>query len=161
MEEKYTFNKKKLRLEPIHNSKCEFCSKGFSDNMERNLFADIYKVHDKTNLIVYKSIKFDKIKVGIPRCSSCFVNHYENEVKSWVILIIIAVLISILSFFFSTLLGVFLIIPLAFSTYILQTRLRDYLISKAFIFSPSDGTKKDPNLKSLLTNGWTTTPPSF
>lgn len=68
--ETHVFNKQKKRLEPIDN-RCAWCGKGVSRGEEDNAYVSLYKEGDRTNLLVYRSVKFSRIDIGVPRCEKC------------------------------------------------------------------------------------------
>src|ERR1043165_4868354 len=76
----YTLNKEKKRLEPT-DTKCQYCEMEHSTNMEENYFIPLFKENDRTNIIVYRSVKYSKIPVGIPRCRTCLDIHQQSANK--------------------------------------------------------------------------------
>ena len=81
METTHVFNEKLRRFEPT-DSKCMFCDEGFSQNMNDNLFITLFKVKGRSNIIVYRSVKFNKILVGVSRCKSCGEIHKSTILLS-------------------------------------------------------------------------------
>src|SRR5688572_11602558 len=77
----HSFNKEKKRLEPS-DTKCQYCEVESSTHMEDNYFVPLFKENDRTNIIVYRSVKYSKIPVGIPRCKSCMQIHQEAASRS-------------------------------------------------------------------------------
>ena len=95
-EQKYQFNQETKRLEPL-GTLCQFCETDHSTKMDENYFVTLYREKDRTNVIVYRSVKFSAIPVGIPRCEKCMVIHETASLKGnalgWVLAIGFVVLI--------------------------------------------------------------------
>src|SRR5688500_4438081 len=70
----YNFNEEHKRLEPSETL-CQYCETEHSTDMEDNYFIPLFREKDRTNVIVYRSVKFSKIPVGIPRCKTCKAVH--------------------------------------------------------------------------------------
>lgn len=70
MKDTHVLNERLKRLEPI-TTKCQFCNNNHSTAMNDNYFVPVFKVQDRTNVIVYSSVKFSKLLIGIPRCNGC------------------------------------------------------------------------------------------
>ena len=67
----YTLN----RFEP-RSKECLFCdNKTLNEEMEDNLFTPVYCIQDKTNLLVYRNVKFKMVHIGVPRCKKCKKKH--------------------------------------------------------------------------------------
>ncbi len=62
----YSFNQETKRLEPSETL-CQYCETEHSTDMEDNYFIPMFQEVDRTNVIVYRNVKFKKIPVGIPR----------------------------------------------------------------------------------------------
>jgi len=96
MDDQFNFNEDLKRFEPTA-TKCGFCFKADSQSMEDNHFAEIYKVSDRTNIIVYNSVSYNQILVGIPRCINCKYIHKKgwlhSRIISWLFFIMIVVIL--------------------------------------------------------------------
>jgi hypothetical protein len=76
---RYTLNEKRQRLEPI-STLCQYCFKDLSTEMADNYFGTVYNENDRTNIVVYRSVNFQKLGIGIPRCKSCKKIHHNSAV---------------------------------------------------------------------------------
>ncbi|MCF6133337.1 hypothetical protein [Flavobacterium wongokense] len=92
----YTFNEEQKRLEPTEK-KCSFCNKAEMENIRDCYFAPVFMTKDRTYLVVYASVKYAKILIGIPRCKSCRKIHESSKVKATLLAIIVGILIIVLS----------------------------------------------------------------
>ena len=73
--ETHDFNDLKNRFEP-KDKKCKFCKLGSSNGrMSDNYFKGVYELHDRTNLIVFRNVRYDEVWIGIPRCRKCKLKH--------------------------------------------------------------------------------------
>ncbi|AXY73620.1 hypothetical protein D3H65_06325 [Paraflavitalea soli] len=155
----YNFNPAKKRMEPTEK-KCQFCEMENSAHMEDNYFIPLYKENDRTNIIVYRSVKYSKIPIGIPRCPSCMAIHENAARKSALISGSIALGIIILSFllwgpfgFFSIFAGI--IIGFAGRYFIEKKMVRD-----KGIYTKLEGAKQNEAVQDLIIGGWSFNMPS-
>ena len=77
----HVLNEKLKRLEPIEK-KCIFCSYNNMVSMDDCYFVPLFKENDRTNIIVYRSVKYSKILIGISRCSTCAAIHEAAKTKA-------------------------------------------------------------------------------
>lgn len=91
------FKPGKKRQEPTE-TRCQYCEVEHSTNMGYNHFIPLYKENDSTNIIVYHSVKYNKLPVGIPGCKSCLLIPLDAETKGARIAWGIAVSVIVLSF---------------------------------------------------------------
>ncbi|HEY1202381.1 MAG TPA: hypothetical protein VGE79_15435 [Niastella sp.] len=155
----YTINKEKKRLEPT-STKCEYCEVEHSSNMEDNYFIPLFKENDRTNIIVYRSVKYSKIPVGIPRCRTCLEIHQQcankGALQAW------GIGAAIFAFFFligggAIAIGLVLCILIGlFGTGYLTTRIT---VSRG-IFTKKQGAERNQTVQELILDGWTFTQPT-
>lgn len=88
----YTFNEQYKRLEPLEKE-CAFCNKNQMESVHDSYFAPVFMTKDRTYLVVYSSVKYAKILIGIPRCKSCKRIHESSKVKGVVISIVAGIVI--------------------------------------------------------------------
>lgn len=155
----YNFNTVKKRLEPTE-TKCQFCEMDSSTHMEDNYFVPLFKENDRTNIIVYRSVKYSKIPVGIPRCKTCQSIHQEAASKSALIAGSMAVVTVVLSFLIWGPFGFF-----SFFVAILIGFGGRYLIEKKLvrdkgIYTRLDGAKQNEAVQELIIGGWSFNQPS-
>ncbi len=160
MQKEYIFNEQLKRIEP-KDTLCQFCNQRHSEKMDRNYFVPLFKVSDRTELIVYSSVKFNKMLIGIPRCNQCFVIHKEESVKAWGISLISAIVLIILGFVIFDIGGLFISFFLSIILVIIAPiLLTDFLINRKGILTEQDGAKKDPLLRDMIISGWSLIQPS-
>ncbi len=96
----HIFNETEKKLEPIDN-RCMCCGRGFSRGENDNFYIPIFKEKDRTNLVVYRSVKFNKVEIGVSRCPECKRTHKKVKTKA----ILEVVQLSLLSLTLLPLLG--------------------------------------------------------
>lgn len=155
----YTLNKEKKRLEPT-DTKCQYCEVEHSSNMEDNYFVPLFKENDRTNIIVYRSVKYSKIPVGIPRCRTCVEIHQQSANKAalqaWGIGAAITIFFWLIgggAAVIGTIIGVLIGI---FGTQYLTTRIT---VNRG-IFTKKQGAERNPAVQELILDGWTFTQPT-
>ena len=80
----HVFNEQKKRLDPVDN-KCTCCGKGFSIGEKSNFYIPVFKETDRTNLVVYRNVKFSRIDIGVSRCSAGKALHKKIKPRSFLI----------------------------------------------------------------------------
>jgi hypothetical protein len=155
----YTLNKEKKRLEPSE-TKCQYCEMEHSSNMEENYFVPLFKENDRTNIIVYRSVKYSKIPVGVPRCRTCLDIHQQAASKAgwqaWGIgagVIILSWSIGSAPAVIGTILGVLIGF---FGTGYLANK----IVRNKGIFNKKEGAERNPAVQELILDGWTFTQPT-
>jgi hypothetical protein len=155
----HTINKEKKRLEPS-DTKCQYCEVEHSTNMEENYFIPLFKENDRTNIVVYRSVKYSKIPVGIPRCSTCLEIHKQSASKAalqaWGIgagITIFFWLIGGTAAVIGTIIGIVIGI---FGTGYLTNRIT---VNRG-IFTKKQGAERNPTVQELILDGWTFTQPT-
>lgn len=155
----YNFNTARKRLEPT-DTKCQYCEMEHSSHMEDNYFVPLFKEQDRTNIVVYRSVKYSKVPVGIPRCKSCQAIHEQARAKSamwgWgagAVIVILSFMIwgplGFISIFAGLLMG-FL------GTHLIENR----LVRDKGIFTKLDGAKRNDAVQELVIGGWSFSQPS-
>ncbi len=155
----YIFNKERKRLEPTE-TKCQYCETGHSTSMEDNYFIPMFKENDRTNVIVYRSVKYNKLPVGIPRCKSCKSIHIHAAGRAAQIAWGIAIAVVILSFAIWGIAGIFGI----FAGFIIGFGGSGWLQAKLAcdkgIYPPEQGAKRNEAVQDLVINGWSLRQPT-
>lgn len=159
MDDRYIFNEQLKRIEP-KETLCIYCRKQHSQSMDSNFFTKLFQEKDRTELIVYRSVKFNSISIGIPRCTSCYTIHSNCKSKAWMYSIAIALLIVILSFYFFGPMGILSVFIAFVLLFMLQSVIADVLVKKYGILIERDGPKKDILVRELVLSGWSLSPPS-
>lgn len=155
----YTLNKDKKRLEPS-DTKCQYCEVEHSSDMEDNHFIPLFKENDRTNIIVYRSVKYSKIPVGIPRCRTCLEIHKDASSKAGLQAWGIAAAIVVLSFIIWGIGGIFSIIVAIFVGFIGQGYLESKIVQGKGIFTKKGGAERNSAVQELVLDGWTFTQPT-
>jgi cadmium resistance protein CadD (predicted permease) len=159
MTDTHIFNERLKRLEP-KDTKCQFCKLQLTTSMNDNYFVPIFKEQDRTNIIVYSSVKFSKILIGIPRCKSCREIHSAAVKRSNIIATITAITIIVLGFliygsfgFFGIFIGIF--IGFGGSYFLSKKYVRDKQI-----LNPKEGAEQNKTAQDFINTGWTFSQPS-
>ncbi|TDO96590.1 hypothetical protein EV145_11190 [Flavobacterium sp. 245] len=91
---KYNYNESLKRFEP-KEKRCGYCFQNESENINNYDFIKLYKVKDRTNFVVYRSLKYEEMMIGISRCNDCVEFHEEASRKSPILKYAIYLLILI------------------------------------------------------------------
>jgi hypothetical protein len=78
---KYNYNESLNRFEP-KEKRCGYCFQNESENINNYDFIKLYKVKDRTNFVIYRSLKYEEMEIGISRCNTCVEFHEEASRKS-------------------------------------------------------------------------------
>ena len=156
----HVLNEKLKRLEPVEK-KCIFCSYNNMVSMDDCYFVPLFKENDRTNIIVYRSVKYSKILIGISRCSTCAAIHEAAKTKAT----IYAVLAGAGVFGFSLLFQNF---PVGFGGFlsgiIILVGSQEYfarkLVFKKDILDLKRGAEINDTVQDFVINGWSFTQPS-
>lgn len=161
MEKKYVYNPNRKRIEP-KETLCQFCKKNHSSTIENNFYTPIYQEQKRTNLVVYSSVKFKRLPIGIPRCKHCKAIHKFYTALSWVYGILTGISIYLILHF--TVHQIFYFLELTSSIIIgvlsQQYLFKPFLIKRAGILTEKQGKKNAPLIQELLLEGWSFKQPS-
>ena len=156
----HKFNQQLGRLEPTATL-CQYCKKAHSETMSDNYFCPVFKEQDRTNIVVYRSVKFNKLHIGIPRCKDCAAIHESSSLNAWLISL---ALIALAAFLFYSIWGIYVIFFLVFGGAIglvggpiLFTNL---LVHNKNILTKKEGAKQDRLVQEMVNSGWSLTQPS-
>ena len=155
----YNFNKEKKRLEPS-DAKCQYCEVENSTDMEDNYFVPLFRENDRTNIIVYRSVKYSKVPVGVPRCKTCLEIHREaasrSQLTAWGIAFGVVVF-SIMIWGAGGILSIVLGLVIGFlGTHLLQNK----MVREKGIFTKMEGAKRNPAVQELVIDGWSFNQPT-
>lgn len=159
MQDNYIFNEELRRFEPV-NSLCQFCNQEHSEDMNKNYFVPIFKVQKRTELIVYSSVNYNKVLIGIPRCNKCYTIHNDNTSNAWVICMIVAINLMFASIYIWGYGAFYAFIPLFIFAIVTPRFLADYLIRRNGILTKKEGAKKDPLVRDFIISGWSFNQPT-
>lgn len=159
----HVVNERLKRIEPV-SKKCSFCLDGTSGSMSDNYFVPVFKENDRTNIIVYRSVKYQKIDVGIPRCQNCKTIHQKAKTKAMIISLTAALAIFAFMIYnfldFHAVVSVALIFASALTGFGGYVYLQGVFARKAGIYALKDGAEGDPLVQDLLMQGWSLKQPS-
>jgi hypothetical protein len=153
MVEKFIFNERLKRLEP-KEIKCFFCREQNMDNINDCLFVPIYRPINKLNIIIYRSVKFNKLPVGVPRCKSCLEIHETSKKKAKIYSWSIALAICLFFCLFQPFGFVIGLMSIGFTVLILNDYIPGKLIQKKDIFTIKDAGELDESIQELIAAGW-------
>ena len=159
------FNEKTKRLEPLDNV-CVFCGRRHVNDADDTCYMPLYKENSRLNVIVYRNVKFSKIVIGAPRCSSCRQIHSRVKIRS-ILYSVVAftlglILIFLLPYFlYHYIKGIAYVIGavMLFADIVLIIKAYDYferrLIRSYDILTPKEGLQVYPIVRELLDDGFT------
>jgi transcription elongation factor Elf1 len=154
MNERHRANEQLKRLEPTDPS-CIFCGKASSTSMEDNHFQTIFSVTGSTDVIIFSSIKYKKVDVGVARCKNCTAVHEKMFQKGAYICMALSVPFIVAGAVIDGLFGG--LVGLVVAAFILSRCfpfLERYLIHQKGVLTKKEGAKKEPTIKALLQSGW-------
>lgn len=154
----YKLNEVKKRLEPIETL-CQYCETEHSEDMEDNFFIPLFKEKDRTNIVVYRSVKFSKIPVGIPRCKTCKEVHERARTKALLYAWGFCIFFMIFVFAKWGPLGILAIIASIFIGFLGSHLLEKMFVSQKEIYTLREGAKKNEAVQELVLNGWSLNQP--
>lgn len=163
MIENYSFNEHYKRFEP-NETKCTYCQQDHMKNMNDSYFIPLFVTNDRTNIVVYRSVKYSKILIGIPRCSSCKSIHEKATTKSQLITggcIILVITFLVYNFMvlnaFVVVGGIFAMI---FGGIYGSKKMTDSFVIGHDIYTVQDGAEKNEVVREFIIAGWSFTQPS-
>jgi len=163
MIENYIFNDLYKRFEP-EQTECTYCGEAHMENRNDCYYVPLFVTSDRTNIVVYRSVKYSKILIGIPRCKSCREIHDSSINKSRLItfvLVILAFSFLVYSFMslnpFVVVIGFFGII---FGGVYGSAKLTEKLVYDQGIYTLKDGAETNEVVRDLIIAGWSFTQPS-
>ena len=155
----YVLNKNRKRLEPTEK-KCQFCEAEHSSDMDDNYFVPLFRENDRTNIIVYRSVKYSKVPVGIPRCKSCMDIHEQAASKAAMVAWLIAAGVVVLSFMLWGPYGMFAILAGIFIGFLGTAYIQNKIVRGKGIFTKRDGAERNELVQSLIIEGWSFNQPT-
>lgn len=163
MIENYTFNETYKRFEPLEK-KCTYCGEAHQESLNDCYFVPLFIEADRTNIVVYRSVKYSKIEIGIPRCKSCRIIHDDAISKSrWITFGIIVLSIITLIYFFMSL-NAFVVVgsifAMIFGGIYGSAKLSERLIVNQDIYTLQDGAETNEVVRDLIIAGWSFTQPT-
>jgi hypothetical protein len=159
----HVLNERLKRIEP-NSKKCSYCYHGISDSINDCYFVPIFKENDRTNVIVYRSVKYSKIDIGIPRCTDCKGIHEASKKRALLLSLLGAIIVIAFTIYnfldihpFVSVLLLFLSGFIGFGGYVF---LQNKFTRKANINTLKEGAESDVLVQDFLMKGWSLTHPS-
>jgi len=159
MQVKHVINQHFKRLEPV-DTLCHYCDTEHSQRMDDNYFMPIYKESDRTDILVYRSVKFKKIDIGIPRCANCKKIHESAAEKAQLFIPLSAVALVVLSFIIWHEWAIIAFLPAIIIGFLGTPMAENKIVRKKGIFTKRDGAERNETVQELVIQGWTLTKPS-
>ncbi|GAB2824575.1 hypothetical protein [Ferruginibacter profundus] len=159
----HVFNERLKRIEPV-SKKCSYCFDGIAEKVNDSYFVPIFREKDRTNIIVYRSVKYAKIDIGIPRCANCRSIHEASKKKALVIAMVAAAAVLAFTVYnfieFNVFVSVILFFLAGFVGFGGYVYLQNNFSRKAGINTLKEGVENDPLVQDFLMKGWSLTLPS-
>jgi hypothetical protein len=127
--------------------------------MEDNYFVPMFKELDRTELIVYRSVKYNKIEVGVPRCRNCKNIHVTSKWYGRIVSWLAAIISVVLGIMFLGYYVVFMIIISPLIGFLGGLGLEYLFVIQKGIRSETEGAKKESAVHELSLSGWSLKPP--
>ncbi len=159
MNNKYHFNEFEKRFES-KEIVCKYCNSRTMGDPEEQYYASIYRVMNRSNIIIKRTVEYNEIKIGIPRCNDCFKIHEGGKARGGFYTIILSILaLGIFHYLFGEAVVYALIfIPIILAAF-LPMGIRENYAHKHNIPTEEAPTKDNEWIKSLLQEGWSTKRP--
>jgi len=155
----HTINERLMRLEP-QETKCAYCEVEHSQDMEENYFIPLFKEQDRTNVIVYRSVKYKKIPVGVPRCQRCKNIHESASNKAKLYAWGIALGVVLFCFAVWGIMGIFAIFAGIFIGFGGTHFMENKLVRDQGILTKLEGAKENDTIQDLVIHGWSFNQPA-
>lgn len=160
--ETHIFNEQKRRLEP-QNSICVFCGERHIQDVNDSCYLTLYKENSRTNLLVYRNVKFSKITIGASRCKYCKAIHNKVKIKSLLLTVFVHMIgIGLAVLLINQMTGMciifgILLLLINIGLMVIQTvyRLFENRVIKQYkVLTKRDGLKVYPIVQELLNDGF-------
>ena len=156
----HSYNEHQRSFVPL-TKKCAFCPRNNDKtNLEDTCYTSVYNVQNRTNVIVYRNVRFSEIKIGMPRCEKCRSVHSKGKLAVNLCLFIGIPLVFIIpiwgamSFDFGTI-GMIVMMAMTFGLVYLAMISVDKAIFDSYdVKSEKDAAMKEPLIREFLRNGW-------
>jgi hypothetical protein len=152
----HIFNERMSRFEPVEQP-CAYCNQSDQFIDKKSIYyVPLYKEHDRTNIVVYRSVKYQRVTVGVPRCSGCLRIHTSERRKGYLYAFILFVVIVALAVQVLGMLGIMIAtLGGALIAGFAADKLGPYLASRRGILSPQAGAEATSLIQHLVDlKGW-------
>ena len=163
MIENYSFNELYKRFEPLEKQ-CTYRGSAQVTDIDHCYYIPLFMTKDSTNLIVYRSVKFAKILIGIPRCESCKEIHRTSSIKAACVawgsaVMLLFILFYNLVFFGGIVAALGVFASLFIGDYGTQY-LQDRFVVNSGLYSLKDGAETNEIIRDLVLSGWSLEQPA-
>jgi len=157
----HNFNERLKRFEPI-DKKCSYCDdKSENTSAQSAYYQALFKEQDRTNIVVYRSVKFQKLQIGIPRCAECMKIHENCKSISvlcgfglaFLSIALGALLFGLVGGFIGLLIGIF-------AGVFGQEKIEDHFVVTKGIFTRRDAAEANSVVQTFVLSGWSFTQPT-
>jgi hypothetical protein len=159
METSHVFNEETKQFDPKETS-CFYCGRDHAATPETNLSFPIYKEQQRHNLLVVRSVEYNALSIGIPRCEKCADLHNSANAGAKIIAWVSAAVIMLLSFLAWEENGLWSIIPAVLWGVGGSHLLEKWLVERKGIAMAGTGARQDALVAGFLANGWTDEKPN-
>lgn len=141
----------------LHFEKCWFCNNRIGNDsyaFQRNLYNEV----QRTNILIYSSVKFIYKEIAIPRCKECFDIHVQASNMFWLVLFCIILIGFVLRF--NLIESNWCVVISIITGYLIAKILRrSYIILKDIKFFSNSEISGYPIIHDYLNDGWTFSKP--
>lgn len=157
----YNFNQRLKRFEPIEK-KCSYCDdKSENSSVDSAYYVPLFKEQDRTNIVVYRSVKYQKVEIGIPRCEECVKIHGAEKTTARLCAFgIFAVVFALGIILFGLIGGVVGFIVALFAGVLSVDHLEERFVLSKGIFTPRDGAERNSVVQTFVLSGWSFNQPT-
>jgi len=157
---KYNYNEGLKRFEP-KEKRCGYCFQNEGKDINNYNFIRLYKENSRTNFVIYRSLKYEEISIGIARCNDCAKFHEELSSKSPIIryAIYTLILIFVLPVFGLKvfIIGIILSLCLFYLSHKYWNKKDN---TKKERYTLKEGNALNETIQDLVISGWTFNKPS-
>jgi hypothetical protein len=158
MEGKYVINETQKRIEPLEK-KCNYCRKKEMSLIDSCYFQTLYLEQNRSNYVVYRNVKFNKVSIGVPRCENCLSIHEEAETKAKKYVFIAAGILLFMPLLFSFSLdaitsGIAPALIVLIAGFLLKNYIVEKIVFNTDILSEKSGAEYSLIVQNFLEEGW-------
>lgn len=152
----HILNEKMKRFDPVEKT-CSYCNQDDqSVTTASAYYVPLYKEQDRTNIIVYSSVKYQMVTVGVPRCSGCLKIHSSERRNGYLYAFLLFVIIVASAVLLFDAIGIIIaVVGGALIAGFAADKLGPYLASRRGIATPQGGAETNSLVQNLvLLQGW-------
>ena len=164
--ENHIFNERRKRFEP-KDRKCAFCKTGTNNGqMEDNCFFSVYNEKGRTNLVVFRNVKFNEVKIGVPRCEACSKTHSLVKGTSCLAIIVAVLSVFVVPIYLSVTFDLgtvpmIILMAITFGLAVLAVMgLEKFILNLKDVKSEKDGALTNDLVRAFVRNGWSVDRPN-